>query len=124
MLHGWPRWWAWTFASLVHFDDFMRHYLTLKSSGAIPNVRAVYEAFKGHARSPEVAAAGVDALVADIHTYGDYYCAMALDKEPTKDLARAFRDLEALRCLQGRDKLRGLGAPTEPFAPLAQHALS
>ena len=81
----------------THFDDFMRHYLTLKSSGAIPNVRAVYEAFKGYARSPEVAAAGVDALVADIHTYGDYYCAMALDKEPTKDLARAFRDLRELR---------------------------
>ena len=81
----------------THFDEFMRHYLTLKSSGAIPNVRAVYEAFKGHARSPEVAAAGMDALVADIHTYGDYYCAMALDKEPTKDLARAFRDLRELR---------------------------
>ena len=81
----------------THFDDFMRHYLTLKSSGAIPNVRAVYEAFKGHARSPEVAAAGVDALVADIHTYAGYYCAMALDKETTKDLASAFRDLRELR---------------------------
>ena len=81
----------------THFDDFMRHYLTLKSSGAIPNVRAVYEAFKGHARSPEVAAAGVDALVADIHTYAGYYCAMVLDKESTKDLASAFRDLRELR---------------------------
>ena len=81
----------------THFDDFMRHYLTRKSSGAIPNVRAVYEAFKGHARSPEVAAAGVDALVADIHTYAGYYCAMALDRESTKDLASAFRDLRELR---------------------------
>ena len=81
----------------THFDDFMRHYLTLKSSGAIPNVRAVYEAFKGHARSPEVAAAGLDALVADIHTYAGYYCAMALDRESTKDLASAFRDLRELR---------------------------
>ena len=82
----------------THFDDFMRHYLTLKSRGAIPNVRAVYEAFKGYARSPEVeAAGGVDALVADIHTYAGYYCAMALDKESTKDLASAFRDLRELR---------------------------
>ena len=81
----------------THFDDFMRHYLTLKSGGAIPNVRAVYEAFKGHARSPKVATAGVDALVADIQTYAGYYCAMALDKELTKDLASAFRDLRELR---------------------------
>ncbi|MYN68459.1 MAG: DUF262 domain-containing protein [Acidobacteria bacterium] len=81
----------------THFDDFMRHYLTLNTRGAIPNVRAVYEAFKAHARSPEVAEAGVEALVADIHTYAGYYCAMALDKEPTKDLALAFRDLRELR---------------------------
>ena len=81
----------------THFDGFMRHYLTLKTGGEIPNVRAVYEAFKGHAHSPEVAAAGVDALVADIHTYADYYCAMALDKEPDKDLAAAFQDLRALK---------------------------
>ncbi len=47
-----------------HFDRFMRHYLTLKT-GEIPNVRAVYEAFKVHARD-EVAAEGVDALVADM----------------------------------------------------------
>ena len=81
----------------THFDGFMRHYLTLKTGGEIPNVRAVYEAFKGHARTPEVATAGVDALVADIHTYADYYCAMALDKEPVKDLAAAFQDLRALK---------------------------
>ena len=81
----------------TRFDDFMRHYLTFKTGGAIPNVRAVYEAFKDYARSPEMAAAGVDALVADIHAYAGYYCAMALDKEPDKDLAVAFRDLRALK---------------------------
>ena len=81
----------------TYFDDFMRHYLTLKTGGAIPNVRAVYEAFKSHARSPKVAAASVDALVADIHAYAGYYCAMALDKESDKDLAPAFKDLRALK---------------------------
>ena len=80
----------------THFDGFMRHYLTLKT-GEIPNVRAVYEAFKGHARSPEVTAAGVDTLVADIHTYAGYYCAMALDKAPDRDLAPVFRDLRELK---------------------------
>ena len=80
----------------THFDGFMRHYLTFKT-GEIPNVRAVYEAFKGHARSPEVAGAGVDSLVADVHTHAGYYCAMALDREDDKDLATAFRDLRELK---------------------------
>ena len=78
-----------------HFDSFMRHYLTLKT-GEIPNVRAVYEAFKSHARTPDIAAAGVDALVADIHAFAGYYCAMALGKEADKKLAEAFRDLREL----------------------------
>ena len=81
----------------TNFDGFMRHYLTLKTNGEIPNIRAVYEAFKSHAQSPEVEAAGIDALVADIHTYARYYCAMALDKETNKDLSLAFRDLRDLK---------------------------
>ncbi len=80
----------------THFDRFMRHYLTLRT-GEIPNVRAVYEAFKKYANSPEVAGAGVEALVADIHAYAGYYCAMALDQESDKRLAIAFRDLRDLR---------------------------
>lgn len=80
----------------THFDGFMRHYLTLKT-GEIPNVKDVYEAFKGHARAPEIAEGGVDALVAELHAYASYYCAMALDKEPDKDLALAFRDLRELK---------------------------
>lgn len=79
-----------------YFDKFMRHYLTLKT-GAIPNIRAVYEAFKGHARSPEVTASGMGALVADIHKYAGYYCAMALGKETDKDLGAAFQDIRALK---------------------------
>ena len=78
-----------------HFDSFMRHYLTLKT-GEIPNIRAVYEAFKSHARTPDIAAAGVDALVANIHAVAGYYCAMALGKEADKKLAEAFRDLREL----------------------------
>ena len=34
----------------THFDGFMRHYLTVKT-GEIPNINAVYDAFKGHARA-------------------------------------------------------------------------
>ena len=79
-----------------HFDRFMRDYLTLKT-GEISNVRAVYEAFKSQARTPDIAAVGVDALVADIHAFAGYYCAMALGKEADKKLAEAFRDLRELK---------------------------
>ena len=81
----------------THFDGFMRHYLTLRIGGKIPSIRDVYETFKYYSRSPEVAAGGVDALVADVHAYAGYYCAMALDKEPNKNLASAFQDLRALK---------------------------
>ena len=79
-----------------HFDKFMRHYLTLKT-GDIPNVRAVYEAFKSHGRSPEVVTIGVDGLVADIHTFARHYCAMALGQETDKSLGVAFQDLRELK---------------------------
>jgi len=79
-----------------HFDSFMRHYLTIKT-GEIPKIRKVYEAFKAHYRNPEIAEKGVDALVADIHIFAGYYCAMALGKEKEKKLAAAFRDLQDLR---------------------------
>ena len=39
--------------AVPQFDSFMRHYLTLKT-GTIPNLRAVYDAFKAHARAPGI----------------------------------------------------------------------
>ncbi|MEN8691641.1 MAG: DUF262 domain-containing protein, partial [Desulfobacterales bacterium] len=80
----------------AHFDSFMRHYLTFKT-GEIPNIREVYDAFKAHARDSDVAAQGVDTLVADIHAFAEYYCAMALGKETDKDLSVAFKDLRELK---------------------------
>jgi uncharacterized protein with ParB-like and HNH nuclease domain/predicted transport protein len=80
----------------TYFDSFMRHYLTVKT-GEIPNVRAVYAAFKQHARLPDVAAAGVEALMADIRTYAAHYCAMALGRESDARLAEAFHDLRELK---------------------------
>ena len=78
-----------------HFDGFMRHYLTLKT-GEIPKLKEVYEAFKTHARQ-QVTSAGVDDLVADLHTFADHYCAMDLGKESDENLGRAFRDLRELK---------------------------
>ena len=76
-----------------HFDGFMRHYLTLKT-GKIPQGRKVYEAFKVYARSPQVHDIGT--IVADVQTFADYYCAMALGKEKDPVLAVVFADLREL----------------------------
>lgn len=79
-----------------YFDSFMRHYLTVKT-GDIPRIDGVYDAFKQHAHKAEVVAAGVDELVADIHSFARYFCAMALGKETDKPLATAFKDLRELK---------------------------
>lgn len=76
------------------FDSFMRHYLTVKT-GVIPNVRAVYGAFKQYAHSPEVT--DVETLVKDIQAFAGYYCAIALSGEQDSELKTAFRDLRELK---------------------------
>jgi uncharacterized protein with ParB-like and HNH nuclease domain/predicted transport protein len=80
----------------THFDSFMRHYLTVKT-GDIPRLDAVYDAFKDHSRSPKVAGAGVEAMVADIRKFARYFCAMALGTEVDYDLKIAFHDLRELK---------------------------
>ncbi len=78
-----------------YFDDFMRHYLTFKS-GEIPKLGQVYEAFKKYANNQKIAAEGIDALVADIRSFADYYCAMAFGKETSPLLDSVFRDSREL----------------------------
>ncbi len=80
----------------TQFDAFIRHYLTVKT-GDIPRIDEVYEAFKVHARSPEVAAAGVEALVRDIRNFARYFCAIALGAEADAELKLAFHDLRELK---------------------------
>ena len=80
----------------IHFDRFMRHYLTLKT-GEIPNVGKVYEAFKAYAHQPTIERGGIEALVTDIQRFAGYYCSIALDRESAGLLGEAFRDLRELR---------------------------
>ena len=75
-----------------HFDKFMRHYLTMKS-GSIPDEREIYKEFKKHAKST---GANMYELVADMHEFAGYYCAVVLDKEQDETLAKAFHDLSEL----------------------------
>ncbi len=80
----------------THFDAFMRHFLTVKAS-EIPRLNEVYEAFKAHACSPIVAAAGVEALLRDIRDFARHFCAMALGTESDVNLKIAFDDLRELK---------------------------
>ncbi len=79
------------------FDSFMRHYLTVRT-GDIPREREVYEAFKDHACTKPVEAAGIEALVQDIRSFARAYCAMAIPGRETNGiLSAAFHDLRELK---------------------------
>jgi uncharacterized protein with ParB-like and HNH nuclease domain/predicted transport protein len=78
------------------FDGFMRHYLTVKT-GDIPNLDAVYSAFKVHAMSSHIAQEGVETLVRDLKQWAERFCRMALGDEPDPDLRSAFQDLRELK---------------------------
>lgn len=80
----------------THFDDFIRHYLTLKT-GEIPNIREIYPAFKAYAKLPDIANGGVELLVKKIRTFSRYFCAMAFGTESEPDLNNAFHDLRELK---------------------------
>lgn len=75
------------------FDFYMRHYLTVKT-GDIPKVDDVYEAFKQYFyRSKQ----SVESMVAEIHQYAAYYCAIALGGEKDPKLKGIFQDIRELR---------------------------
>jgi len=84
----------------THFDGFMRHYLTVMT-GEIPNINAVYDAFKGHARNSRADfpddMSHIESLVREIRNYARHFCAMALGKEPDAELKLAFHDLRELK---------------------------
>lgn len=75
------------------FDAFMRHYLTVKT-GDIPKIDGVYNAFKLYFRRSQQQ---VETLVADIHQFAGYFCAIALGKEKESKLKDVFQDIRELR---------------------------
>jgi uncharacterized protein with ParB-like and HNH nuclease domain/predicted transport protein len=84
----------------THFDAFMRHYLTVMT-GEIPNINAVYDAFKGHARTSRADfpddKSHIESLVREIRDYARHFCAMALGSEPDAELKLGFHDLRELK---------------------------
>ena len=74
------------------FDDFMRHYLTIKM-GDIPRQSEVYEAFKEYSQGFFADGGHVSNLVADIRKYSQYFVSMSLGGEKRPKLKELFNDL-------------------------------
>lgn len=74
------------------FDDFMRHYLTIKM-GDIPRQSEVYEAFKEYSQGFFADGGHVRNLVADIRKYSKYFVSMSLGAEQRPKLKELFEDL-------------------------------
>lgn len=75
------------------FDAFMRHYLTVKT-GDIPKIDDIYEAFKQYFHQTKKT---VECILAEIHQYAGYYCAIALGAEKNKELKTVFQNIRELR---------------------------
>ncbi|SDG35952.1 DUF262 and DUF1524 domain-containing protein [Klenkia brasiliensis] len=78
------------------FDEFVRHYLTIKT-GTIPRLDDIYEAFKAHAVAVVAAGDDVRSLVTELRQYARRYCAIALGKEAEGRLRSAFGDLDQIK---------------------------
>lgn len=78
------------------FDQFVRHYLTIKT-GEIPRLDDIYEAFKQYTAAFTAAEESIPSLVAELRDYARRYSAMALGKEPDNKLAPAFKDLDQIK---------------------------
>jgi uncharacterized protein with ParB-like and HNH nuclease domain/predicted transport protein len=84
----------------IHFDAFMRYYLTVKT-GEVTAMDAVYDAFKAYIRNMHHVDGNdqpqIIALVQDVRAYAHYYWALALGNEPNPQLNEAFADLRELK---------------------------
>lgn len=77
------------------FDYFVRHYLTIKNEGNIPNLDKIYESFKEYKQNQNI---NTQDLLVDLQRYAHFYCAMAFKKEEDKELYAIFENLKALDC--------------------------
>ena len=77
----------------THFDDFVRHYLTIKTV-RIPARDRVYKEFQKFRNEQQHLE--IDTLLSDLHQYANYYCSV-VDKESEPVLESVFRDIRELR---------------------------
>jgi uncharacterized protein with ParB-like and HNH nuclease domain/predicted transport protein len=80
-----------------HFDNFVRHYLTLRT-GQIPRIGEVYGAYKSYLQGAPNDPAVLEAKLRELHHLATCYVRIALPKrESSPRLAHAFADLRELR---------------------------
>jgi uncharacterized protein with ParB-like and HNH nuclease domain/alkylated DNA nucleotide flippase Atl1 len=78
------------------FDEFVRHYLTLKT-GKIPRLDDIYDAFKVYAHELQSGGKSRDDLVKDLWQHAEWFGAMALGQETRPGLAKLFQEISQLR---------------------------
>lgn len=78
------------------FDEFVRHYLTIKT-GQIPRLDDIYDAFKSYAEELQIGGKSRDDLVVDLSEHARWFVAMALGKEQRPVLAKLFAEIDQLR---------------------------
>ena len=78
------------------FDEFVRHYLTLKT-GKIPRLDDIYDAFKAYAHELQSSGKSRDDLVKDLRQHSEWFGAMALGQESRPGLAKLFQEISQLR---------------------------
>ncbi|HEV2069660.1 MAG TPA: DUF262 domain-containing protein [Acidimicrobiales bacterium] len=114
----------------ARFDEFVRHYLTLKT-GSTPRFGDIYDAFKAHAFELETVGTTRESLVIDLAQHARWFVAMALGKEPDPALGRAFAEIEQLRATVVYPLLLKLYAdydfgvlPQSDFVKFVRHVIS
>ena len=78
------------------FDQFARHYLTIKT-GDLHRLGDIYDAFKDHAADFTAGDETIQTLVVELAQYARRYCAIALGKEIDHKLRQAFKDLDQIK---------------------------
>jgi len=78
------------------FDEFVRHFLTLKT-GQIPRLDDIYEAFKTYAFELQAEGTTRDAMVKDLWQHAGWFSAIALGKEINRKLKPLFDEIVQLR---------------------------
>ena len=77
------------------FDEFVRHYLTLKTNST-PRLAEIYDAFKSHAFAQEAAGTNRDDLVIELSRHATWFANMALGNEPNARMKRPFTEVDQL----------------------------
>ncbi|GAA9398129.1 DUF262 and DUF1524 domain-containing protein [Helicobacter pylori] len=67
------------------FNQFVRHYLTIKTE--IPNINKVYVVLKDYRQKEGI---GIENLLKDLQKYCGYFCQIVFKKEADKDLNKAL----------------------------------